>query len=399
MAVLLLFGVGAKCMSPFEATIYDEGYNVQHMSGKKLHVAVVGGLGLMSSPMAKHWRGKDSIQVLRVHDRGAPGQHRDQSRQAWRNYGASIVSNFEDLVGKGDLDGIFVCAGKNGDDLPIIATLANLLSKNSPGSFICHMSTVSTSFVAAAYDFCSQKKIAYINYPLTGGPTGAQNASMLILASGDKNLYERLEPSLAYIGKPQYFGNSITAGAEVKLIGHLMVFNGLIGICSAAATYTDCLNNGQLGGAKQGEFFDFLNNGSGGTKQWDTNLSLGIKNDNWDKGFYMRHAVVDALYLIQMLIDHGISWLAIESTINTALAFSYVINMVDQGLATRAIVREMIAKNAPAFDKFLIEHSGLRGDSKTSLTKCIESLPETIRKTVALNISIADFEHVLATAH
>ena len=364
------------------------------MSQKILRVAVVGGLGLMSSPMSKHWKGKESIQVLRVHDRGTAGERREQARQSWRDYGAIVVDNFKHLVGQDKLDGIFVCAGKNGDDLPVIATLAGLLSKNSPRSFICHMSTVSPVFVSAAHQFCVTKNIRYVNYPLTGGPTGSENASMLILASGDLDLYEELSPSLSFIGKPQYFGNSLTAASEVKLIGHLMVFNGLIGISSAAAAHTECLNDKQLGGDKQGVFFDYLNSGAGGTKQWDSNLSNGIKKDVWNKGFFMRHAVVDAIYLIQLLIEHGVSWLAIESVINIALAFSYVINKIDPDLATHAIAREMIARRAPALDKFLIEHSGPRADSKTSLKKCIESLPENIRRTVALNITAADFEKI-----
>jgi 3-hydroxyisobutyrate dehydrogenase len=364
------------------------------MGENQLQVGIVGGLGLMASPMAQHWHGQESVKMLRVHDRNSPGASRDKARQGWRDYGAKLVDSYKELVGKGDLDGIFVCAGKNGDDLVIIAKLAELLATVSPGAFICHMSTVSANFVRAAREFCTRKNIQYINYPLTGGPKGAENASMLILASGDKALYEKLEPSLTSIGKPKYFGDSITAGAEVKLIGHLMVFNGLIGICSAAATHTECLNDGQLGGEKQTSFFDFLNNGSGGTKQWDFNLRAGINENIWDKGFYMRHAVVDAIYLVQLLIDNGISWLAIESALNTALAFSYVINHVDPDLATLAIVREMINKKAPQLDKFFSEHSGPRNDSKACLAKCIQSLPENIRKTVALDIIAADFDNI-----
>lgn len=365
----------------------------------KLHVAVVGGLGLMSSPMAKHWRGKDSIQVLRVHDRGTSSERHEQSRQNWRDHGAIFVDNFKDLVGKGNLDGIFVCAGKNGDDLPVIAALSELLSKSVPNAFICHMSTVSVNFAQTAYEFCKSKKVRYVNYPLTGGPTGAENASMLILAGGDQELYQLLEPSLSFIGKPQYFGNKVTAGTEVKLIGHLMVFNGLIGVCSAVATHSECMNNGQLGGSNQAQFFDFLNQGAGGTKQWETTVSVGIRENIWNKGFFMRHATVDAIYLTQFLIDLGISWLAIESILNVVLAFSYVLNTVDQGLPTFALVKEMIAKKAPSLDQFMLEHSGPRGDTKTCLAKCIDSLPENIRKTVALNVTAADFEQVLAATH
>ncbi len=367
-------------------------------SSGKLRIAVVGALGLMASPMAKHWKNVEPIEVVRVHDRGSTGAGKNRIRQSWLESGAVSVNTFQDLIGNGDLDGVIVCCGKNGDDLPIIAILADLLSKKSPKAFICHMSTVSTGFVTAAHKFCQSKNVRYVNYPLTGGPMGAQNASMLILASGDPVLFDRLAPALSLIGKPRHFSSSLTAGAEVKLIGQLMVFNGLIGICSAAAAHTSCLNDGQLGGQNQGDFFDFLNAGAGGTRQWDIGLSQGIKKNIWDAGFFMRHAVVDAIYAAQMCIDLSISVLAVQSMINIAFAFSYVMNNIDPKLATHAVVREMLAKNANGLDKFLIEHADAHGDSKTSIKRCIQSLPENVRATVALDIAVSNFEQILASA-
>ena len=120
-----------------------------------------------------------------------------------------------------------------------------------------HLSTVSAGFAQAAYDLLSAEGIDYVNYPLTGGPLGAQNANMLILASGSESIYSRLEPTLQTIGTPKYFGPSVTAGAEVKLIGQLMVFNGLVGICSAAALKSECFQE-ELSGPEQAEFFRFF---------------------------------------------------------------------------------------------------------------------------------------------
>ena len=69
-----------------------------------------------------------------------------------------------------------------------------------------HMSTVSAGFTVAAHAFCTQLGIGYVNYPLTGGPLGAQLGGghpngMLIQASGDQGLYERLEPTLKVLGR------------------------------------------------------------------------------------------------------------------------------------------------------------------------------------------------------
>ena len=92
-----------------------------------LKLAYVGGLGLMAGPGGTHLKPDSPAQVLRVHDRGTPGAQKDAFRTAWRAHGAELVGTFDAVVGDGQLDGVVVCVGKNGDDVPIIAELARLL--------------------------------------------------------------------------------------------------------------------------------------------------------------------------------------------------------------------------------------------------------------------------------
>ena len=65
---------------------------------------------------------------------------------------------------------------------------------------------------------------------------GGHPNGMLILASGDQALYERLEATLKVLGRPKYFGPSVSAGAETKLIGQHLVFDGCTGICGQRYT-------------------------------------------------------------------------------------------------------------------------------------------------------------------
>ena len=203
----------------------------------------IGGMGLMLSPSAQHLEQDGPARFIRVHDRGTRDTRRDDCRNAWQKHGAQIVNDFESLVGEGDYDGVVICAGKNGDDCEIFKALVPLMQNSTNNRpFILHLSTVSAGFAQQAAVFSQKNGIDYANYPLTGGPLGAETANMLILASGNESLYDRLEPTLQVIGNPKYFGNSITAGAEVKLIGQLMVFNGLMEISSAAALKSACFS-------------------------------------------------------------------------------------------------------------------------------------------------------------
>jgi 3-hydroxyisobutyrate dehydrogenase-like beta-hydroxyacid dehydrogenase len=294
-------------------------------------------------------------------------------------------------VGDGDFDGVVICAGKNGDDCDILRSLVPHMKQNKNGRpFILHLSTVSAGFAQAAYDFLRPAGIDYVNYPLTGGPLGAENANMLILASGDESIYSRLETMLQTIGNPRYFGASVTAGAEVKLIGQLMVFNGLTGICSAAALKSECFRE-ELSGAAQAEFFDFLNGGAGGTRQWDVAISKGVRDNIWDQGFMIHHAVVDAIYAAKLCRERGLPAMAVVPMAATALGFAYLLTKYEGApLATHAIVREMLQDNASGLDAFMNQHLSY-SDVDASINNCIEVLPRRVKDSVMLDISKSSF--------
>lgn len=367
-----------------------------------LKLAYVGGLGMMAGPAATHLGQDGPARVLRVHDRGSQGGQRDQYRADWQAHGAALVPSLSQLVGDGDLDGVVVCAGKNGDDVAIISELTSRLSAVSGNRpFILHLSTVSPDFAEAATTFCGARQVDYVNYPLTGGPLGAQLGGadpkgMLILASGDEALYQRLLPLLRKLGHPRFFGSAPGAGAITKLVGHHMVFNGLNGIATAAAIHADCFNQGKLGGDDQYDYLGFLNGGAGGTRQWDVALGKGIASDSWDQGFSIHHAVVDAVYAARLAVSAGLPRISIQAMTNTAFSFSYLLNHYPgQTLATHAVVREMIRAGSAGLDRFMTEKGAFGADADGVINACVESLPERIRESALLEVSVDHFESCL----
>ena len=118
-----------------------------------LQLAYVGGLGLMAGPAGTSAT-DGPARVLRVHDRGNPGRREMPFARPGKPTALSWCCTFDALIGDGQLDGVVVCAGKNGDDVRIIAELACLLqARCSTPAFIMHMSTVSAGFTIAAHAF------------------------------------------------------------------------------------------------------------------------------------------------------------------------------------------------------------------------------------------------------
>jgi 3-hydroxyisobutyrate dehydrogenase len=195
------------------------------------------------------------------------------------------------------------------------------------------------------------------------------------------------------LGRPRYFAPAVEAGAVVKLIGQHLVFNGCSGITAGAGICAAALFDGELAGAGQSDFFDFLNGGAGGTRQWDVALSKGLRDNIWDQGFLVKHAVVDAVYAAKLALDLKLPRIVLEPMLNIAAGFSFLLaRYPERELATHALARELTPAAAPAFDEFFSRCRISADNGQQALERIIASLPENVRRTVLLDIRTADFE-------
>jgi 3-hydroxyisobutyrate dehydrogenase len=163
-----------------------------------------------------------------------------------------------------------------------------------------------------------------------------------------------------------------------------------VGICSAAALKSECFRE-ELSGSAQAEFFDFLNGGAGGTRQWDVAISKGVRDNIWDQGFMIHHAVVDAIYAAKLCRERGLPAMAVIPMASIALTFAYLLSKYEGApLATHAIVREMIQANSSGLDDFLNRHLSY-SDVDASINNCIAVLPGRVQDSVMLDIDKTDF--------
>ena len=63
-----------------------------------------------------------------------------------------------------------------------------------------------------------------LDAPVSGGPPGARNATLSVMAGGDEGAYLRLKPALEAIGdKLQYVGE-VGSGEVAKIVHNMMIF-------------------------------------------------------------------------------------------------------------------------------------------------------------------------------
>lgn len=347
-------------------------------------LAAIGGMGTMLSPSAKHM--VSSVAKFEVVHLRASAQADRIAR--WKEHGAKLVEVLDEVL-DADVDALLLCVGKNGDDLPILQRACSKWA--GTGRAIFHLSTVSPSFVRAAGVHCRQNGIRYANYPLTGGPSGAEQGTMLLLASGDRKLYDEYLPVFELLGTPRFFGEDDGRGAEVKLQGQMMVFGGLVGISSATAASFAVSQQSAAKSESVADFMDFLNGGAGSTKQWDVAVSRGVRQGDWSEGFQLHHAVIDAIYAADMAQELRLSSVVRNQLLCTAASFSYILGEYKSNrIATQALVREL--SNSAGLDAFLEPLWTCIGDFPKALEMVVGSLPERLQKRVLLDMSQDSFQ-------
>jgi 3-hydroxyisobutyrate dehydrogenase len=116
--------------------------------------------------------------------------------------GAEIV--FTSLPGPADVQA--VAEGDRG----LVASMAR-------GSTWIDLTTNSPEAVRGLHGLCAARGIAFLDAPVSGGPSGAQTRKLALWVGGEAPVYAKCEPVLKAIGDQPYYVGPIGAGTVAKL--------------------------------------------------------------------------------------------------------------------------------------------------------------------------------------
>ena len=139
-----------------------------------------------------------------------------------------------------------------------------LLSALPRGRLLVDMSTISPVAVRRMHADLKAAGVAFLDAPVSGGPVGAKNASLSIMAGGDKEAFLRAEPYFRAMGTTITHVGEAGAGQTVKLCNQLVCAINLQAICEALAlgrasgVDLDQLRNVLLGGSAASWMLDKL---------------------------------------------------------------------------------------------------------------------------------------------
>lgn len=146
----------------------------------------------------------------------------------------------------------------------------------------------------------AQKGIAFIDAPVSGGPSGARAGTLAVMAACAREDFDALEPALKAIGRPFHVGTEPGMGQVMKLVNNLL--SG-----TALAISSEALVLGVKAGLDPEIMIDVINAGSGRNSATQDKFPRAILPRRFDYGFSTGLMVKDLKLFLEEADSLGLS--------------------------------------------------------------------------------------------
>ena len=143
--------------------------------------------------------------------------------------GGKAVENADELYKNCDV--IFFCLPTNA---LVRATVLEITEKAKPGTTIVDMGASSPYVIQELYTIAKERGLDLLDAPVSGGQTGADDGTLVIMCGGDKEVFDRVLPYLEMMGKTVTYMGGSGAGDMSKVANNMMVG---IHLCAMGEAY------------------------------------------------------------------------------------------------------------------------------------------------------------------
>ena len=171
------------------------------------------GLGIMGRAMALNLR--KAGHSLWVHGR------RPETMKPLTAAGATACSSPKDVAANADM--IFICVSDTPDVEQVILGEHGLVQGARAGSVVVDMSTISPAATRRFVEELKKRGADMLDAPVSGGEVGAINATLSIMVGGKPEVFARVQPLFAAMGKNIVHVGDHGAGQVAKACNQVVV--------------------------------------------------------------------------------------------------------------------------------------------------------------------------------
>jgi len=181
------------------------------------------GLGIMGRHMASHLL--EAGYPLFVYDIN-PGAVKELVQK-----GATACSNCRELTAKSEL--VISMVPDSPDVEKVALGKEGILEAAREGLIYADMSTITPATAVHVAEELGKMGVSCVDAPVSGGETGARNASLSIMVGGPRELFDALLPIFQVMGKTVTYCGKNGAGQTVKACNQIQVALNLVGMAEA----------------------------------------------------------------------------------------------------------------------------------------------------------------------
>lgn len=256
------------------------------------------GLGIMGSAMAANLQ--KAGYRLTVWNRAADKCNQLSANGALVATSPKAVAESCDLVISMLADPAAVAAVRDGDD--------GIITGLKAGTGYIDMSTVDQETAQQSAQACLARGVLFLEAPVAGSRKPAEDATLTIMAAGDRILYDKAYPLFAAMGKKILFLGAAGNAARMKLANNLIMGGMLAAFCEGMALA------GQTG-LDTGQLLEVLDAGAIANPMFRMKGPLVAHNTEFPVAFPLKHMQKDLRLALQLAEAAG-QPLFITATVN-----------------------------------------------------------------------------------
>ena len=226
------------------------------------------GLGVMGYPMAGHLQNKG--YNVTVYNRTTA------KAEKWvEEYKGNMAKTPGEASQNSEI--VFMCVGRDEDIIEVMEGDDGILSKVTEGSIIVDHTTASAEIARNYYQKLKDKKLSFLDAPVSGGQAGAENGVLSIMIGGDEKDYNTVKPVLTSYGKAVELIGPSGSGQIAKMINQICIAGLVQGL-------SEGINFGMKAGLNMEDVIEVISKGAAQSWQMENRYKTMIE-DKFDFGF------------------------------------------------------------------------------------------------------------------
>ena len=166
-----------------------------------------------------------------------------------------------------------------------------------PDQVFINMSSVSPSFILELGKQLAPTAIRFVDAAVSGTKKPAEEGTLVILAGGNRQRVQELEPLFLAMGKKVIYCGGVGRGSMMK-----MFINLLLGIMMEG--FAEALNFGRLGGLDLEAMLAVVASGGTNAPMFQVK-ALNIREKNYPPAFPLKHMCKDAKFVLDTAYELG----------------------------------------------------------------------------------------------